>query len=315
MAYYLVDYENVKVDGMSGVDQLGKKDHVCIFYSENASTLTFGLHESLNQSKAKILLQKVEVGVKNALDFQLSTYLGYLISENEGKGENYYIVSEDKGLAILTGYWAERGESVKTAADIATAKEDQEEEKEKKEEQREEKREKKEEKKEDKKERKGKERAEKRENKEDSGDSAKREEKGESTKEQEKKHPRKNSTQRRMSRLQVHTKRQDTVYGDYKEKSEQENSKEISENTKVSQSKPIDSNKAEKAYTTEAEHSADVETGSQKDQGEITGQETKVRKPVHRKYKRYRNYRKYPQKNRQSQESAKVIHPILSAGK
>ena len=111
MAYYLVDYENVKADGMYGVDQLGKKDCVCIFYSENASTLTFGLHEKLNQTKGKIVLQKVEVGVKNALDFQLSTYLGYLISENEGKNETYYIVSEDKGLAILTGYWAERGEN------------------------------------------------------------------------------------------------------------------------------------------------------------------------------------------------------------
>lgn len=96
MAYYLVDYENVKADGMYGVDQLGKKDCVCIFYSENASTLTFGLHEKLNQTKGKIVLQKVEVGVKNALDFQLSTYLGYLISENEGKNETYYIVSEDK---------------------------------------------------------------------------------------------------------------------------------------------------------------------------------------------------------------------------
>ena len=126
---YLVDYENVKADGMYGVDQLGKKDCVCIFYSENASTLTFGLHEKLNQTKGKIVLQKVEVGVKNALDFQLSTYLGYLISENEGKNETYYIVSEDKGLAILTGYWAERGENVKTASDIAAAKEDQEEEK------------------------------------------------------------------------------------------------------------------------------------------------------------------------------------------
>ena len=129
MAYYLVDYENVKADGMYGVDQLGKKDCVCIFYSENASTLTFGLHEKLNQKKGKIVLQKVEVGVKNALDFQLSTYLGYLISENEGKNETYYIVSEDKGLAILTGYWAERGENVKTASDIAAAKEDLEEEK------------------------------------------------------------------------------------------------------------------------------------------------------------------------------------------
>ena len=97
---------------------------VCVFSTVKTHPLTFGLHEKLNQTKGKIVLQKVEVGVKNALDFQLSTYLGYLISENEGKNETYYIVSEDKGLAILTGYWAERGENVKTASDIAAAKED-----------------------------------------------------------------------------------------------------------------------------------------------------------------------------------------------
>lgn len=45
MAYYLVDYENVKADGMYGVDQLGKKDCVCIFYSEN------GIHTYLRSSR------------------------------------------------------------------------------------------------------------------------------------------------------------------------------------------------------------------------------------------------------------------------
>ena len=47
MAYYLVDYENVKADGMYGVDQLGKKDCVCIFYSENASTPVSYTHLTL----------------------------------------------------------------------------------------------------------------------------------------------------------------------------------------------------------------------------------------------------------------------------
>lgn len=31
MAYYLVDYENVKADGMYGVDQLGKKG-LCVYF-------------------------------------------------------------------------------------------------------------------------------------------------------------------------------------------------------------------------------------------------------------------------------------------
>ena len=39
MAYYLVDYENVKADGMYGVDQLGKKDCVCISVSYTHLTL------------------------------------------------------------------------------------------------------------------------------------------------------------------------------------------------------------------------------------------------------------------------------------
>lgn len=270
MAYYLVDYENVKADGMCGVDQLGKRDHVCIFYSENASTLTFGLHESLNRSKAKIILQKVEVGVKNALDFQLSTYLGYLISENEGKNETYFIVSEDKGLGILTGYWAERGENVKTAPDVATAKADQEEEKasdiEKEE------------------------KSEKSEKKSD----AMKEEKRQPKKMKEKKQQKKEKMySMQTTRLQVHTRKQEEKIPDSVPQTKEE---KITEPPAAEEGMP----KAEQEST--AKETADMHS------------DANVRKPAHRKYKRYRNYRKYPSKNRKTQESSKVIHPILSAG-
>ena len=43
---YLIDFENVHSDGLKGIEQLGKKDKCYIFYSE-------------------------QVGMKNALDFQL----------------------------------------------------------------------------------------------------------------------------------------------------------------------------------------------------------------------------------------------------
>ena len=250
MAYYLVDYENVKADGMYGVDQLGKKDCVCIFYSENASTLTFGLHEKLNQTKGKIVLQKVEVGVKNALDFQLSTYLGYLISENEGKNETYYIVSEDKGLAILTGYWAERGENVKTASDIAAAKEA------------------------------GEEREKPDQQKKFHG------------KKQQKKG---NAHPGQTTRLQVHTRKQET-----KSQNPAQQKPDV-ENTEI----PV----AEKVLTEEKQEQQVKEVAVRQ---ENNGAE--IRKPEHRKYRKYHNYRKYPQKNRKTQESSKVIRPILSAG-
>ena len=40
MAYYLIDFENVKSRGMEGVELLTEEDTVCIFYSDNADSMT-----------------------------------------------------------------------------------------------------------------------------------------------------------------------------------------------------------------------------------------------------------------------------------
>ena len=93
MSYYLVDFENVKKDGLDGIHKLGKEDKVCIFYSKNADSITFDQHRRLIESKADIELCKVDVDSKNALDFQLATQLGYLIA-NQAADANY-IVSKD----------------------------------------------------------------------------------------------------------------------------------------------------------------------------------------------------------------------------
>lgn len=116
MSYYLVDFENVKKDGLDGIHMLGSEDTVCIFYSKNADSITFDLHRRLMESKATIELCKVEVGSKNALDFQLATQLGFLIASKSAK--SYYIVSRDKGFEILSGYWKNREVSVALIADI-----------------------------------------------------------------------------------------------------------------------------------------------------------------------------------------------------
>ena len=39
MAYYLIDFENVKSRGMEGVELLTEEDTVCIFYSDNADSM------------------------------------------------------------------------------------------------------------------------------------------------------------------------------------------------------------------------------------------------------------------------------------
>lgn len=105
MNYYLVDYENVNKAGLNGVSKLSKDDVVWIFYTENADSISFGLHKRLNESQATINYKKVQKGTKNALDFQLSSFLGYLIKENENTNYNYYIVSKDKGFNSLIEFW------------------------------------------------------------------------------------------------------------------------------------------------------------------------------------------------------------------
>lgn len=110
MGYYFVDYENVKTDGLSGIHKLEASDKVCIFYSEHADTLTFDLHKRINESKATISFQKVEVGSKNALDFQLVTFLGYEIAGK--KEDEYYIVSKDTGYNSACNFWKRRKISI-----------------------------------------------------------------------------------------------------------------------------------------------------------------------------------------------------------
>ena len=97
MAYYLIDFENVKSRGMEGVELLAEEDTVCIFYSDNADSMTFDLHRKLNETKAQIIYHKVAVGTKNALDFQLATYLGYLICEQQRGGDTPELFYRDQG--------------------------------------------------------------------------------------------------------------------------------------------------------------------------------------------------------------------------
>ena len=119
MNYYLVDYENVKSHGLDGITSLDSSDVLVIFYSENADSLTFGLHRRLNESKAKISYQKVDVGTKNALDFQLATYLGYLVRDNEGQESSHYIVTKDQGFTSLVNYWKKRKINVSLIVDLS----------------------------------------------------------------------------------------------------------------------------------------------------------------------------------------------------
>ncbi len=118
VAIYFIDYENVRVDGLKGVAKLTEDDSVCIFYSEKANTLTFGLHKRLIESKANIEYIKVSVGTPNSLDFQLTSILGYKIAKEEK--QEYVIVSKDKGFDSTVEFWTKKKIQISRVEDITT---------------------------------------------------------------------------------------------------------------------------------------------------------------------------------------------------
>ena len=86
--------------------------------------MTFDLHRKLNETKANIIYHKVAVGTKNALDFQLATYLGYLIcgQQREGIHPNYFIVTKDNGFTSLMVYWKAQGVPVRIIRNLLWGK-------------------------------------------------------------------------------------------------------------------------------------------------------------------------------------------------
>ncbi len=103
MAIYLIDYENTK--NLSGISDLSADDCVVIFYSNKANSLSFDVHKEILSSKARIEYKFVDVGCQNALDFQLSSYLGYIVKQNENTECKICIVSKDKGFSYVSSFW------------------------------------------------------------------------------------------------------------------------------------------------------------------------------------------------------------------
>lgn len=103
---FLIDFENVGNNGFEGIEELNAEDKLIIFYSEKAKNLTITTHCKLESSNVQKEYFCVDVGGKNALDFQLVTYLGYLIATQNK--ETYFIVSKDDGYSFVSNFWKKR---------------------------------------------------------------------------------------------------------------------------------------------------------------------------------------------------------------
>lgn len=102
----LVDFENVDERGLSGVETLRETDRIIIFHN-GTNKMTFGMHKKLASAKCSTEYIELKRNGRNALDFQLTTYLGYLIAQNPN--ERFEIISGDIGFDAVIDFWQERG--------------------------------------------------------------------------------------------------------------------------------------------------------------------------------------------------------------
>ncbi|MBQ8923072.1 MAG: hypothetical protein IJ060_13110 [Oscillospiraceae bacterium] len=105
MRLFLIDYENVNSAGLHGIAQAAPDDRVILFYSHAANTLSFEIMDEMVNSGIMPERVCLEHSGKNALDFQLVTFLGYLIAKD--KADAYYIISRDAGYQAAIAFCQE----------------------------------------------------------------------------------------------------------------------------------------------------------------------------------------------------------------
>ena len=57
--FYLIDYENVHGEGLSGCQDLGNTDHIVIFYTQNAKNID--MSDISNHGSADLVMEEVPV--------------------------------------------------------------------------------------------------------------------------------------------------------------------------------------------------------------------------------------------------------------
>lgn len=103
--YYLIDYENVYSDGLSGCENLSSKDHIVIFFTKNAKRID--MSEIANLGDVGLEMIEVSAG-KQSADMHIASWLGYLVGINQDKNYRIAIVSKDTDYDKIIEFWGKR---------------------------------------------------------------------------------------------------------------------------------------------------------------------------------------------------------------
>lgn len=108
MKMYFIDYENVSGKALEPMLDISHGDIVFIFYTNACRNIPDSTIKLIGDKGGFIKAFKVKNGLRNALDFQLSSYIGYIISKNFFANYELIIVSSDKGYDAVCDFWKTR---------------------------------------------------------------------------------------------------------------------------------------------------------------------------------------------------------------
>lgn len=106
---YLVDTENVGSTWKELLPAKANADQILLFFTDNSPYVSYNDLQLILQYPNQFEMIKCNPG-KNGLDFQLVSYLGYLLKT--ASKSNYIIVSNDCGFDAVVKFWQDRGMSV-----------------------------------------------------------------------------------------------------------------------------------------------------------------------------------------------------------
>lgn len=108
---YLIDTENVGNGWKALLEEAAGGDRLLFFYTENSPGLPYADLQQLLNSKLRHEFLCCHTG-KNGLDFQLISYMGYLLQGWRRFRRRIVIVSNDTGFDPALRFWTERGFTV-----------------------------------------------------------------------------------------------------------------------------------------------------------------------------------------------------------
>ena len=106
--YYLVDSENVNDNWLMLFDMIDETDNIIVFYTKNSPHMSYPSVIRLLKINRTIKFEECFEG-NNALDFQLISYMGYLMKNSDIENSEFIVMSNDTGFDSAINFWKSKG--------------------------------------------------------------------------------------------------------------------------------------------------------------------------------------------------------------